>query len=121
MSSKPLVVATVAALLLGGCAPANASQDDRIEVVASTPIIADLVRNVAGQDASVTSLVPTGADPHSYEPPLRAVRDVAWADLAFENGLLLESGAIRHTMRANLREGVPLISLGDKAPAYGGR
>ncbi|MDU7239858.1 metal ABC transporter solute-binding protein, Zn/Mn family [Actinomyces sp.] len=121
MSSKPLVVATVAALLLGGCAPANASKDDRIEVVASTPIIADLVRNVAGQDASVTSLVPTGADPHSYEPPLRAVRDVAWADLAFENGLLLESGAIRHTMRANLREGVPLISLGDKAPAYGGR
>lgn len=121
MNRKPLIVATAVALLLGGCTPANASRDNRIQVVTSTPIIADLVRNVAGQDASVTSLVPVGSDPHSYEPPLRAVRDVAWADLAFENGLLLESGAIRHTMRANLREGVPLISLGDKAPAYGGR
>lgn len=116
-------MATGVALIFGvtGCAPAQAHDRDGFEVVASTPIVADLVQRVAGPDASVTSLVPTGADPHSYEPPLRAVRDVAWADLAFENGLLLESGAIRHTLEANLREGVPLVSLGESAPAYGGR
>lgn len=121
MNRKLLTLAAVGALLLGGCAPAQASKDARIQVVASTPIVADLVSRVAGPDASVSSLVPAGADPHSFEPPLRAVRDVAWADLAFENGLLLESGAIRHMMRANLPEGVDLISLAEKAPAFGGR
>ena len=37
-----------------------------------------------------TALIPNGADPHSYEPSLRDVRDVAYARLAFTNGLLLE-------------------------------
>ena len=54
-------------------------------MVTTTGILADLVRNVAGDRATVTQMVPDGADPHSYEPGLRTVRDVAYADLAFSN------------------------------------
>ncbi|MDO5035111.1 MAG: anchored repeat ABC transporter, substrate-binding protein [Actinomycetaceae bacterium] len=121
MKARVLAAGLIASALLAGCAPASAKTDDTLRVVASTPIVADLVREVAGERAVVTSLVPAGSDPHAFEPPLSAVREVAWADLAFANGLLLESGAIRHTLEANLPRGSRLVDLGEEAPAYGGR
>ena len=43
----------------GGAAP---------DVLATTTILADVARNVAGDRLSVGSLLPAGADPHSYQP-----------------------------------------------------
>src|SRR5690606_35856984 len=79
------------ALVTAGCASGpDAPSTDTIDVVTTTGILADLARNVAGDRAVVTSLVPEGGDPHSYEPSLRDVRDVVYADVAFSNYMLLE-------------------------------
>ena len=79
---------------LSACTAQNTSSgfdaDGRLQVVATTPILADVARAVGGERARVYALIPNGADPHSYEPSLRDVRDVAYARLAFTNGLLLE-------------------------------
>jgi anchored repeat ABC transporter substrate-binding protein len=99
--------------LLAGCAAPQASQDDRLQVVTTTPVLADLAAQVAGDRARVTSIVPAQGDPHSYEPSLRDVRDVVYADVAFSNYLLLEEHAIIRTLDANLRPEVPNVSLAD--------
>src|SRR5688572_18379906 len=58
--------------------------------VVTTAMIADIVRNVAGDRAQVRSLMGAGVDPHLY----RATRDdmtaLLNADIVFYNGLNLE-------------------------------
>lgn len=88
-------------------------------MVTTTGILADLVRNVAGDRATVTQMVPDGTDPHSYEPGLRTVRDVAYADLAFSNYLLLEEHAIIRTLDANLPRGAVSVSIAEEASKEG--
>src|SRR5690606_20550843 len=78
----------------------------------------DLVRNVAGDGVEVTSIVPPTGDPHSYDPTLRDVRDVVYADVAFSNYLLLEAHAVVTTLDANLPEGAPNVSLAESATKY---
>ena len=87
-------------------------------MVATTGILADLVRNVGGDRVTTLSLVPDGADPHAYEPSLRDVRDIVYADLAFSNYLLLEQQSIISALDANLPDGVPNISLAEEAVKY---
>ncbi|MDR7381687.1 anchored repeat ABC transporter, substrate-binding protein [Promicromonospora iranensis] len=117
---RAAVGGTVAgALLLAGCAGGTAASDDgRLHVVTTTGILADLVRNVAGDGVEVTSIVPPTGDPHSYDPTLRDVRDVVYADVAFSNYLLLEDHSVVTTLDANLPEGAPNISLAESATKY---
>ncbi|MGV0384164.1 anchored repeat ABC transporter, substrate-binding protein [Corynebacterium sp. 22_2729] len=126
-AAKSLCANVSAALLatgLAGCAVAGGeslpSREDGItDVVASTPIIADIARHVAGDSARVTSLIPNTADPHSYELTLRDVRNLANADIAFNNGLLLEQQSVLRTMDNGVLPGVEVVSLADVAANQG--
>lgn len=95
----------------------NEPHQHRLQVVATTPILADLVLHVAGEDAQVTTLIPAGKDPHDFEPTLRTVREVAYADLAFANGLLLEPPALAETLRQSTSGEV--VEVADLSPSYG--
>src|SRR3990170_2378639 len=55
--------------------------------------VSDLVREVGGDRVEVTSLVPAGADPHTFEPSPSDVKKVAEADIAFANGMGIEPAA----------------------------
>lgn len=59
-------------------------------VVATTTIIADMARQLAGDDFIVHSLLPLGADPHVYEAVPGDAQLLAEADLILQNGLHLE-------------------------------
>lgn len=83
------VMALVVALVTGLVQP-GAAQSDRLRVVATNSILGDLVSNVAGDTADVIVLVPTGGDPHTYEPTPADAESIADADVVFENGLGLE-------------------------------
>ncbi|WBB48534.1 anchored repeat ABC transporter, substrate-binding protein [Verrucosispora sp. WMMA2044] len=115
-----VVLPLVAALLAGGCRSevALSANDDRLQVITTTGILRDLAHNVGGDRVRVTSMVPDGADPHSYEPSLRDIRDVVYADVAFSNYLLLEEQAVIKALDANLRDGVPNVSLAEGAVKY---
>ncbi|MFV2103576.1 anchored repeat ABC transporter, substrate-binding protein [Micromonospora sp. LOL_024] len=119
-SARWLVVLVVLGVGLAGCARVDvlSDRDGRIQVVTTTGILQDLVRNVGGDRVVVSSLVPDGADPHAYEPSLRDVRNVVYADVAFSNYMLLEEHAIIKALDANLRDGVPNISLAEGAVKY---
>jgi len=64
--------------------------DERIEVVATFTILADLVRNVGGDRVEMTTLVGPNADTHVYTPSPSDARKVAAARLIVLNGLGLE-------------------------------
>ena len=105
---------------LAGCAPApDPSSDGELRVVATTGILADLVRNVAGDRVHVTQMVPNGADPHSWEPSLRTIRDVAYADVAFSNYLMLEEHALIRALDSNLPAGSRSVSVAEEAAKNG--
>ena len=74
--------------------PTAAAGEARLRVVASTAIIADLARRVAGDDADVTSVIPAGADLHSFSPSPAAARRVADAHVVLVNGYGLEESAL---------------------------
>lgn len=87
---------SAAALLLAACTPASAHPSDLAErplrVVATTGMIADLVKNVGGERVQVTGLMGAGIDPHLYKASAGDVRLIANSDAIFYNGLHLEAG-----------------------------
>ena len=117
------IISIITVLMLAGCSSSNIPQrDDGVfDVVTTTPVLADIVRNVAGDDVRVTSLMPIGADPHSFEPTLRSIRSVANADLAFSHHLLLEQQSLQQAVESNLRPGVRHVKLAEESSAYGVR
>jgi zinc/manganese transport system substrate-binding protein len=71
----------------------EAAVGGRIAVVTTTTHIADFARQVAGERADVTSLLPANADAHDYEPTPRDVERVADADLVLQHGMGLDEWA----------------------------
>ncbi|MFO7776227.1 MAG: zinc ABC transporter substrate-binding protein [Candidatus Hydrogenedentota bacterium] len=81
-------------LVLGagmGCGGVAGERDNGvIQVVATTGMVADTARNVAGDRASVTGLMGPGVDPHMYRASQQDLRRLREADLLLYNGLYLE-------------------------------
>ncbi len=70
----------------------TAEADDKLKVVTSFTIIADMAREIGGEYVEVYNLVPTGTDPHEYEPLPNDIKAATDADVLFYNGLNLEGG-----------------------------
>ena len=107
-------------LPLGACGTVHGGnsaghRDGRINVVTTTGVLRDMVANVAGDAANVSAIVPDNADPHSYEPRLRSIRDVVYADVAFSNYMMLEEHGVITALDANLRKGVPNVELAEES------
>lgn len=72
-------------------APAAApAMGGRLQAVATTTIVGDVARQVAGDLVDVHVLLPAGADPHGFQPTPQDITRVAQADVIFVNGLGLE-------------------------------
>ncbi|THV42776.1 anchored repeat ABC transporter, substrate-binding protein [Glycomyces buryatensis] len=112
--------AVVASLALAGCT-ASAADDGDLNVVVTTEIIADWVANLGGDRVTVTSIVPPGGDPHSYEPSPTDATKVAGSELALTNHLLLEEHALIKLFDSNVPEDVPNLSLAENAEPYGAK
>lgn len=76
------------ALALAPLGPAALADD--IKVATTFTVIADMVRNVAGDHAEVVSITRPGAEIHGYAPTPRDLVAVQDADLIVWNGLNLE-------------------------------
>ena len=61
-----------------------------LRVAATTSMVADLVRQVAGERAVVEGLMGPGVDPHLYKASASDVVMLQRADVIFYNGLMLE-------------------------------
>jgi manganese/zinc/iron transport system substrate-binding protein len=80
------------ALAAAGCAGNGDSvHRDKLRVVATTSLVADLVRNVAGARVIVDALMGPGVDPHLYRARAGDVDRLSRADVVFYSGLHLEA------------------------------
>ena len=77
-------------LMLFTYAKAHAVTCEKIQVVTSFTIIADMAQAIAGECAEVQSLVEYGADIHNYQPKPQTLVKAMEADLILWNGLNLE-------------------------------
>jgi zinc/manganese transport system substrate-binding protein len=88
----PPALLLVAVVAVAGCGSDGAS-GGRVEVVATTPQLADIASEVAGSAAHVSSLLRPGSDPHSYEPRPADVEAATRADVVLASGLGLDHWA----------------------------
>ena len=86
------LAAAGAMLVVAGCGSGSGGSGggDRIDVVASTPVVADLARQVGGDRVNVTQLLQPNSDPHDYEPRPSDVKAVASAQVVLESGMGLD-------------------------------
>jgi zinc/manganese transport system substrate-binding protein len=90
---------------IGGSAPAS--------VVAAESAYADIARQIAGPDATVTAILLNPAtDPHAYEPSPSAARAVADAGIVIENGIGYDSWMDR-LLAASAAPARQVISVAD--------
>lgn len=83
---RSLFPVLLASALIAGCGEDGGGAAAGIDAVATTPVVADLARNVGGDRIAVTALMAPNTDPHEYEVRPRDVETVA------EAGLVLRSG-----------------------------
>ena len=93
----PFIIAIM--LVLAACggggnksSDTKSSSDEKLKVVTTNSIIYDMVKNVAGDNVEIHSIVPIGQDPHEYEIKPKDVKALTDADVVFYNGLNLEVG-----------------------------
>ncbi len=117
---KRVIAILLCALMCSSCSVQRGlhPDDGKIHVVTTTGILADLVANVGKEYVDVTSVVPEGGDPHSYEPSLRNVREIVYADIAFTNYLMLEERRIVSAIDNNLPKNADNIALAEEAVKY---
>jgi len=106
LSARHAISLAITLVFLGGCgrqdreprqnenaatrsAPGGAAE--KIKIVATTSIVADLARNIGGDLVEVTSLMGPGVDPHLYRARAGDVSRLSSADLVLYHGLHLEA------------------------------
>ena len=79
---------TLVVLLLTACGgqPASPAGTAIPVILTSTTFLADITRNIAGDRATVESLLPIGADPHAYQPTPQDAAKIAQSSLLIING-----------------------------------
>jgi manganese/iron transport system substrate-binding protein len=102
-----------AAIMSAGvlCAAASAATaDEKMKVVTTFTVLADMAANVAGDMADVVSITKPGAEIHGYEPTPQDIVRAYDADLILWNGLNLELWFEQFI--ANMDD-VPSVTLSD--------
>lgn len=89
----------------------NHTTNEKINIVATTGMISDALKNIVGDSAEVLSLMGPGVDPHLYKITQSDIKKLMNADVIFYNGLHLEGkmGEILEQMSQNK----PVIAVSD--------
>ena len=120
-----IAVPAAAVLFVAACTGTSADEagtdaDDGADSASGVPSVvvtmgiwADVASNVGCEDSvSITTIIPPGGDPHTFEPSLRDRETMDDADLVIANGLGLEE-SLHDTLEAVAEAGTPIFELGD--------
>jgi manganese/zinc/iron transport system substrate-binding protein len=87
-----------------------------VQAVATTGMVADVVRQVGGDRVEVRQLMGPGVDPHLYKPTSADASALGRADVIFYTGLMLE-GRMGDLFARVGRQGRPVYALAESVPA----
>lgn len=105
----------LAACSRSGCRDSWMESNGRPKVVATTPQVAFVVREIGGERVDVWTLIRGGLDPHSYQLVKGDGEHLDRADLVVANGLGLEHGA---SLSAWLEGSARVVRVGDSIPPH---
>ncbi len=114
-----LLVAITCMLLIGCEQKQPEPQSDKKRIVTTFTILADMVREVAGDAAIVESITKPGAEIHGYEPTPKDIVKAQNADLILWNGLNLERWFekffqnLKDVPSATLTQGITAININE--------
>lgn len=102
-----------AALSIGCTEKPSTTTAGPIQVTATVGMIADIVREVAGDRAVVEGIIGEGVDPHLHKPTSADVKKLQSSQIIFYNGLMLE-GKMGDVLVRLARGGKPVYAVTDK-------
>jgi zinc/manganese transport system substrate-binding protein len=85
---------------------------NRKSVIVTYSVLGSIVKELVGDQATVTISVPNGLDPHEWEPSAKDIETINRADLIVQNGLGLEAG-MEKTLKAAQDNGVKFFTASD--------
>lgn len=95
---RPVIVLSIVTFAAGCASPGGAGVQGRATPAPEKPVVlavetflADIAQNVAGDRLTIEALIPTGGDPHSFEPTPADVRKVAASTALIINGAGFEA------------------------------
>ena len=119
--TSALLLAVLLAACGGGAGqrtPAPQPSPSALRVGVTLPVFADFVREVAGDRADVFSILPPGADPHTYEPTPSDIESIASADIIIVNNTKPGvEGSILDVIEANKPSYARTLPLMDNVPS----
>jgi zinc/manganese transport system substrate-binding protein len=107
LTRRQALAAAAAVAVLGVAGPAGAQE--KLKVVTTFSVLADLVRNVGGDRVEVTSLVGPNGDAHVYSPSPSDARTLAGAGVVVVNGFGLE-GWLERLVKASATKATMVVA-----------
>ncbi len=109
MKKYILILITLAVV---SCKPSQKEENQKLQVVTTTTMITDLLRNIGGDKIDVKGLMGTGVDPHLYKASEGDVSKLFNADVIVYNGLHLE-GKLEDVFEKMRRQNKKTIAVSD--------
>lgn len=87
------IMILTALMILAGCGQKDSAthDDGKLDIVATTGMITDIVQKVGGDQVVVYGMMGPGVDPHLYKATKGDMDNLDKADMVFYNGLHLEA------------------------------
>ncbi len=116
---KKILFVVIAVTLLG--CKKDEKSNNKLNVVTTTTMITDLVKNIGGDNINLQGLMGSGVDPHLYKASEGDVTKLVDADIIFYNGLHLEGKLVEvfEKMERSGKTPIPLTDVIDKSTLIG--
>ena len=117
MNAKPILAIVPFLIFVTSCGggPPEPTASFDVRVVATTNIVADLVRTVGGPKVEVEALMGPGIDPHLYKASAGDVRRMSSAEAIFYSGLHLE-GKMSEVLGRMAERGTRTVAVAECVP-----
>jgi len=118
MKTRPMykIGAIFLSIILIACGSGSTTEDpssDKINVLATTPMLGDFVNEIGGDNINLTILMPPEADPHTYDPSPQDASKIADADIVFYVGLKYEPAALIKLVENTSENEAVLVEVGE--------
>jgi len=108
---KKIILLLGITMILVGCNN-NPKDNGKLNIVTTTTMLTDLVKNIGGDSININGLMGSGVDPHLYKASEGDVTKLVNADIIFFNGLHLEGKLVELFEKTGSQTKTP-IALAD--------
>ena len=112
---KMLIAICPAIFAVSACSSSDTTPEAQSElptIVVTYSVLGNIVEQLVGGAATVTTLIPDGQDPHEFEPSAKDIESLNNANIVVSNGLDFEEG-LEETLENAKTAGVNVFMAGD--------